>query len=339
MERNANYALIGLVTIVLFLGLIFLVVWLVRISLIAEHDDYQISFQGPVTGLAVGAQVHFNGIRVGEVTGYDLDPRNPNLVITTVQLDAGTPVRQGLPNPNADPAVDGSIARLEPNILTGVTIIGISPGNPGRPLLMEVWRKMSAAERRRLKYPQIKSRKNAFADLMASGPEMLAEVRDVVRQTRKVLSDQNVQSLTNTLDSVEGVTAELNANRAAIQETRAAILQARVALQSIDQTADEITRLAEDSRGLVNGDAERALADVADTAREIKASAAQVRARVDEITEPTADFARTGLPQITATVVQLQAAAESVQRLTDQINQSPTGLLTRRPAREVEVAR
>jgi hypothetical protein len=36
-------------------------------------------------------------------------------------------------------------------------------------------------------------------------------------------------------------------------------------------------------------------------------------------------------------VVSLQEAADSVQRLTERINESPTGLLSRRPARELEV--
>jgi phospholipid/cholesterol/gamma-HCH transport system substrate-binding protein len=105
----------------------------------------------------------------------------------------------------------------------------------------------------------------------------------------------------------------------------------------VDQTTDEVIKLVQDSQGLVNGDAKKALADVAAAAAEIKTTAADVRASIQQVTEPSTEFARTGLPQITVAVASLQEAAESVQRLTDQINQSPTGLLTRRPSRELEV--
>ena len=77
----------------------------------------------------------------------------------------------------------------------------------------------------------------------------------------------------------------------------------------------------------------------AETAAEIKATARELRASVQQVTEPAADFAQTGLPQVTTAVASLQEAADSVQRLTAQINASPTGLLTRRPARELEVPR
>jgi phospholipid/cholesterol/gamma-HCH transport system substrate-binding protein len=77
MERNANYALVGLATTVLVLGLIFFVVWLARLQFAEDFDEYDIIFQGPVRGLNTGGEVHFNGIRVGEVSDISLDPRNP----------------------------------------------------------------------------------------------------------------------------------------------------------------------------------------------------------------------------------------------------------------------
>ncbi|HEX8570672.1 MAG TPA: MlaD family protein [Caulobacteraceae bacterium] len=318
MERNANYALIGLVTTVLFVGLIFFVVWLARLQFAEDFDEYDIIFQGPVRGLSTGGEVHFSGIRVGEVTDIELDPRNPNRVIARVRLEGDTPVRRD------------SVAELEPFGITGVNYVQLSAGNPRTPLLEPT---------RQRPIPVIRSKQSAIAGLLEGGGTVLERTVEALNRVNRLLSDQNIAVLNQGLRDVQGVTAELNANRAVIGETRLAIRDAQLALASIDQTADEITRLASDSRNLVNGDAKRALADVASTAQEIKASAAEVRASINQITEPTAEFARTGLPQITATVVQLQSAAESVERLTDEINRSPTGLLSRGRAREVEVAR
>ena len=52
---------------------------------------------------------------------------------------------------------------------------------------------------------------------------------------------------------------------------------------------------------------------------------------------PTADFANSGLPQITSAVVQLQRAAESLERLVNEIQKSPTGALGKGSAEEVKV--
>jgi phospholipid/cholesterol/gamma-HCH transport system substrate-binding protein len=55
MERNANYALVGLATTVLFVGLIFFVVWLARLQTADDYDTYDVVFTEPVRGLSPGA--------------------------------------------------------------------------------------------------------------------------------------------------------------------------------------------------------------------------------------------------------------------------------------------
>jgi phospholipid/cholesterol/gamma-HCH transport system substrate-binding protein len=52
---------------------------------------------------------------------------------------------------------------------------------------------------------------------------------------------------------------------------------------------------------------------------------------------PTADFANNGLPQITSAVVELQQAAESLERLVNEIQKSPTGALGKPAAEEMKV--
>ena len=86
MEKNANYALVGLSSLILFVGLVIFVVWLARLSFSQEYDLYDIVFQGPVRGLSQGGEVHFNGIKVGEVTKIALDRTNPSRVIARARV-------------------------------------------------------------------------------------------------------------------------------------------------------------------------------------------------------------------------------------------------------------
>src|SRR6202007_1915486 len=122
---NANYALVGASSLILFVGMLIFVVWLARLQLTRDYDTYDILFQGPVRGLNEGGEVHFNGIKVGEVTKIALDKTNPQNVIARVRMTEDVPVR-----------VD-SYATLEPQGITGLNYIQISAGTPAKPLLEE----------------------------------------------------------------------------------------------------------------------------------------------------------------------------------------------------------
>ena len=52
---------------------------------------------------------------------------------------------------------------------------------------------------------------------------------------------------------------------------------------------------------------------------------------------PTTDFANNGLPQLTAAVASLREAADSLNRLSTELQQSPQSLISKAPAKEVEV--
>ena len=75
MERDAHYAAVGIATVALLAALAVFTIWLARLQFNNDYDVYDIVFYGPVRGLSEGGEVHFNGIRVGEVTDLNLDPQ------------------------------------------------------------------------------------------------------------------------------------------------------------------------------------------------------------------------------------------------------------------------
>ena len=95
MEREANYGLIGGLTLVLLGAAFAFVLWLGQSQFTSDFDEYRVVFDGPVRGLNQGSEVQFNGIPVGEVTSIQLDPDNPNLVVTEIRVREDTPVRSG----------------------------------------------------------------------------------------------------------------------------------------------------------------------------------------------------------------------------------------------------
>ena len=310
MERNANYALVGFASLMLFVGMVIFVVWLARVSFSQQYDTYDVVFQGPVDGLSKGGEVHFNGIKVGDVTQIALDKDDPKKVVARVKVTSDVPIR-------AD-----SYATLEPQGITGVNYIQIAPGSADKPLLKNMPHKG--------KYPVLHSKSSAISDLLAGSGTVLARTVEALNRVNRVLSDDNIQQFTGTLSDIHAITTEA-------RQRKQLFADADTALTKIDSAADSITKLSDNANGMMSGDGRRALKNAADAAEQLKGVATDARALLAKLQGPTSDFANNGLPQLTAAVGTLQQTAQSLNRLSTEIEQSPQSLISKAPAKEVEV--
>src|ERR1700684_831347 len=114
MERNANYALVVLISTILLIAMIVFVFWLANFAFSQRYDTYDVVFRGAVSGLSRGGDVQFNGIKVGEVSDIKLDASDPNIVHASARVRSDTPVR-----------VDNA-ATLEPQGLTRAKFIQLT---------------------------------------------------------------------------------------------------------------------------------------------------------------------------------------------------------------------
>jgi phospholipid/cholesterol/gamma-HCH transport system substrate-binding protein len=310
MERNAHYAAVGLATLVLFLGVVLFVVWLARFQFARDYDVYDILFYGPVRGVSEGGEVHFNGIKVGEVTALHLDPNNPNRVIARVRMTSDVPVKTD------------SRAQLEPQGITGVNYIQISAGAPKAPLLKKTVKEGQV--------PVIQSQPGPLSELLSGGGTVLAKAVETLNRVNQVLSDENIHDVSATVHDVRQVADELNARKAMLAK-------AEVAVENAAEATREAAELARSSRGLVEGDGARAVRNIDKAAANIDAAAKNVRTITEKMEGPASDFATTGLPQLTSAVVSLQEASESLRQLVEEARRSPQGLIAKPPAKEVKV--
>jgi phospholipid/cholesterol/gamma-HCH transport system substrate-binding protein len=191
MERNANYALVGLISTILLIGLIVFILWLTNFALSAKYDKYNIVFHGPISGLSKGGEVTFNGIKVGEVSEIKLDPQDSNLVIATARVQSDTPVRQD------------SYATLEPQGITGVTFVQITAGTPSKPLLKTLPLKPGE------EYPTMQAQAGGLSSLLAGGGTVMKSAAEALNRVNRILSDENIQKITAVIGDVQAVTAEL----------------------------------------------------------------------------------------------------------------------------------
>lgn len=60
-----------------------------------KWDSYFIVFDNyPVSGLQVGGNVNYQGIKVGRVEDVRIDPKDVNRVIVTINIEPGTPIKE-----------------------------------------------------------------------------------------------------------------------------------------------------------------------------------------------------------------------------------------------------
>jgi phospholipid/cholesterol/gamma-HCH transport system substrate-binding protein len=310
MEKDANYALVGLFSLTLLVGLLAFGIWLAQFNLNRDFQNYDIVFQGPVNGLSKGGEVRFNGIKVGELTQIELDPENTEKVLAHVRMTADVPVRTD------------SVATIEPLGITGVNFVQISSGTRSNPLIRE--------QTPFGKTPVIASRPSALSGLMSGGESVLSETVKALQGVNAILTPENIAAIQASMRNVEVVSAELVRRKAMIAETEAA-------LKSVNAAAQEIAALSASSRGLVEGDGAQTLKKLADAATETQTAVKELRGVIARVDGPDGEYTASGLAQFTAAVGALQGAADSLTRLGRELEANPRGLFSKSPGKEKEV--
>ena len=310
MERDAHYAAVGIATVALVAALIVFTIWLARLQFNDDYDVYDIVFAGPVNGLSEGGEVHFNGIRVGEVTDLNLDPVKGDQVIARIRLDSTTPVRVS------------SRAQLEPQGITGLNFVQITAGTQGSALLKDQYPENVV--------PVIQSRPSPIAELLSGSGTVLAQTVDALNRINRVLSDDNIRSFSTSVRNVEGLTTELEARKTMFAELEQAIASANRAIQ-------EYEKLGVSARQLVEGDGRAAVANINAAAADARTAIASINRTASTLEKPVGDFATTGLPQLLQAIQGLEDATSSLEGLVDEVRSSPRDFIGRPQSREIEV--
>ena len=310
MERDAHYAAVGIATIALMAALAVFVIWLARLQFNNDYDVYDIVFYGPVRGLSEGGEVHFNGIRVGEVTDLNLDPEKGDQVIARIRVDAMTPVRVT------------SRAQLEPQGITGLNYIQITAGNPQSAILKTQYPDNVV--------PVIQSQPSPIAELLSGSGTVLAQTVDALNRINRVLSDDNVRSFSTSLKNIESLSTELEARKGMLQQLEQALTRANAAV-------GEYEALAVSARQVVETDGKQAVANINAAAEEAREAVASINRIATGAEGPVNEFVTTGLPQMQQAIQGLDDATRSLEGLIDEVRSSPRDFIGRAPSKEMEV--
>lgn len=244
METKANYVAVGAFVVACWIGLVVSIMWLAGAQYSQEYAYYQTYFEGSVTGLGKGTVTRYNGIDVGRIAALEFDPKDPQRVIVTLQVQPGLNIRED------------SFASIDSQGLTGGAFVEISGGTANSPLLV-------AKEGQ--KYPVIRSKQSTLQQLEQSAPEVVAKLNVAMDRVNDLLSENNRKAIANILVSLDQTTAAIaqrsadldatirNANLAT-KNLADASSQLRPTLDQVSLTVNKFGKLSDDADAFVTGD-------------------------------------------------------------------------------------
>jgi len=226
METRANYLLIGVFTLLAILGTLGFFVWLASVQLDRQYETYGILFED-VSGLDASGDVLFNGISVGKVIDLKIYEHDPSKVLTTIQVDATTPVR-------AD-----TVARLQSQGVTGVAYISLSGGTASsEPLDAEEG-----------EFPIIASQRSTLQALVDDAPDLVTEVTELLAQLKELTGPQTQTQVRSILGNLDSSSARLDEALNDFSEISGTVSDATIQITAftsqLDAIATTLTRTLE----------------------------------------------------------------------------------------------
>jgi phospholipid/cholesterol/gamma-HCH transport system substrate-binding protein len=306
VEVRASHLLVGSVVLVLLTALAVFSVWLVEADVDRDVARYEIGFTGSVSGLQKGSQVYYRGVPVGNVTGVRIDPANIEKILVTVALDAETPIKTD------------TRATLEMQGITGVAYVQLRGGSNDAPPLE------AAAEE---ELPRIRATRSAIEQVFESTPELLASAVSVVGRVDALLSDENIERISSTLDSVDSVAGALGRQSGSLE---AAVVDAAAAAKQIQTLSTQLAQLSDNvDRRLaeVTDEVGTTLVDLRGAAGQMGDAASEMGGLVGDLREPLNDFAGSGMYEFSQLVSETRLLIAALNRITTEFERDPTGFL------------
>lgn len=176
--------------------IIIAVIVLAGLRLSQKSDMYYVRFDESVSGLEIGAQVKYNGVRVGQVVDIRLDEKKLDATIVELSLREGTPIKKD------------TEAIMVAMGITGLKFVELQGGSS----------KSKAIEPGSF----IKSGQSLIGTLEGKAEDIAVKFELALNSINSVLSQRNVhnfsQILENTNEATESISASLSGNKNKIDE-------------------------------------------------------------------------------------------------------------------------
>ncbi len=302
METRANFVLIGAVTVLGLLGLLGLLVWFAKVEIDRQYAVYEVLFDS-VSGLGMAADVRYNGLSVGQVTGLDLDAEDPGKVRVRIEVAADTPVKTD------------TLAQLNSQGVTGVAFVALTGGSPGAPALRDPEDPTAI--------PVIEAQRSVVQALTEDAPDLVAEAVEAIREVRSFLDEDNRASVSNLLKNLESASGKLETALADFSDISRTVSDGTAEISKFTGRLDEIGTTVQTSLLKVNEtlDAvQRAISEIEPMMASATAAFTTAEATIGDVD----GFVQTRVPELADA---LSAALLSIETATQEVQAQLDGVL------------
>jgi phospholipid/cholesterol/gamma-HCH transport system substrate-binding protein len=274
-----------------------------------NFERYEIYFAGSVSGLNEGGPVRYLGVDVGRVRRMLIDRENPNRVQVVVEIDQTAPLSAAT---RASLNLQGVTGLLYINLKEAPDADRTQPLKQGQ------------------RYPVIESVASDFDAVLASLPELMARATSLLERMGRVMSDQNLAGLSETIDNVRLASKGLpettrNAARL-VEDMRAAVAEIRGASENLNAMTAE---------------ARPSVREALDRMNVVADNLAKASARVDTFTQKSevqlGHFTEQGLFELERLVRETRQAAHEFRDLSRSLQENPSQILYEPPESGVRI--
>ena len=311
MERDAKYATVALFAIACILAAVAFVWWYSGRGDRRDYQTYEIYFEGTVSGLSKGSPVRYLGVDVGRVTSLSIARQDPGRVKVVADIDATAPVSRS------------TQAKLGFLGLTGLLYIDLQ-----QDVKQQATGRLPPGER----FPVIPARKGSIEASAERLPEILGQASEIMARIERVLAEDNVRSISQSIAHLEQATSQLPATLGDAR-TLAADLR-RISASTLELTS-RATRVLESAQPDLNA----TLANARAASEKLAHTADGIDRLVNEHDGAFARSAGASVAELRQLVIDARGASNEIRELARELRERPSSLLLEQPDGGVEMPR
>jgi phospholipid/cholesterol/gamma-HCH transport system substrate-binding protein len=300
VETRSNYVMVGAVTVALLVGVLLFIVWLAGLSN-KQTKCYDVYFSQGVGGLNKGSNVSFSGVPVGQVQKISLLPNRPEFVWVRIEVDQQTPVLQG------------TTAQIHGVGFTGVSEIQLAGAERGHAPIEQMGPQGC---------PVVPASSGGISALLNSAPELIDRIQRLTERLTELLSDKNQNSISDILENIDK-TSKVLADRA--PDLADTLKETKIAAQNAGIAAQRIAILSDSTNRLVNEQGRPAAEDLRKSIASIQQAADNLNGMISDARPGVQNFSKSTLPEANKLVHDLRELTQSLQSVSDRVNQQGIG--------------
>ncbi|MBU3920639.1 MAG: MCE family protein, partial [Alphaproteobacteria bacterium] len=258
-----------------------------------------------------GAAVRYIGVKVGEVATVRIDKADPSKVRAHIRVARETPIKED------------STASIQLAGITGITFVQISAGT-GKPL----------EGRPGLPVPIIRSERTLVDQIVAGGAQALGRANLTFDGINRMLTDENIASVTTSIKNLETITTRLASDDGLISEASATLKDVSAASNAFETASIDLQgfgKTAETSVAGAGEDIKTLVADFRTVANAATVTLEESRRAVSAATALMEGPAAATFENTTAASQDLRVLINRLDRAVREIERNPQGFIVGEP--------